>query len=128
MMRMPFRRKTRSEILTHAGLIIIVLLVMAPVLFALAKSTQTRAEVYHFPPNLGFGSAGLFNYKVAWTQYDLGLYMKNTMIVAGVVMIFKTIFSMLGFNIVPTFSFFLTSGGRSAKMVTPTILSPAPSR
>ena len=94
-MRMPFRRKTRSEIWTHLALIIIVLLVMAPVLFALAKSTQTRAEVYHLPPKLGFGSAGLFNFKVAWTQYDLGLYMKNTLIVAGIVMVFKTIFSML---------------------------------
>jgi sn-glycerol 3-phosphate transport system permease protein len=89
------KRKTRNEILTHIALIIIVLAVMAPVLFALAKSTQTRAEVYHFPPKLGFGSAGFFNYKVAWTQYDLGLYMKNTLIVAGIVMFFKTLFSML---------------------------------
>ncbi len=94
-MRTLFQRKNRNEILTHFALIVIVLLVMAPVLFALAKSTQTRAEVYHFPPKLGFGSAGFFNFKVAWTQYDLGLYMKNTLIVAGIVMVLKTIFSML---------------------------------
>ncbi|HFD40916.1 MAG TPA: carbohydrate ABC transporter permease [Anaerolineae bacterium] len=89
------KRKTRNEILSHIALIIIVLLVMAPVLFALAKATQTRAEVYHFPPKLGFGSAGLYNFRTAWTQYDLGLYMKNTLIVAGIVMFFKTLFSML---------------------------------
>ncbi len=89
------KRKTRNEIISHIALIIIVLVVMAPVLFALAKSTQTRAEVYRFPPKLGFGSAGLYNYKQALSQYDLGLYMKNTLIVAGIVMFFKTLFSML---------------------------------
>ncbi len=94
-MKLHIRRKTRNEILTHIALIIIVLLVLSPVLFALAKSTQTRAEVYHFPPKLGFGSAGLFNYKLAWQQFDLAIYMKNTLIVAGIVMFFKTLFSML---------------------------------
>ena len=43
---------------------------------------------------LGPGSAGLLNYKIVWHQFDLGLYMKNTLIVAGIVMFFKTIFSM----------------------------------
>ncbi|NOZ72451.1 MAG: carbohydrate ABC transporter permease [Chloroflexi bacterium] len=93
-MSIHIKRKTRNEIISHIVLIIIVLLVLAPVLFALAKSTQTRAEVYHFPPQLGPGTAGLHNYRVVWQQFDLGLYMKNTLIVAGVVMFFKTIFSM----------------------------------
>ncbi|NOZ49919.1 MAG: carbohydrate ABC transporter permease [Chloroflexi bacterium] len=88
------RRKTRNEIITHIVLIIIVFLVLAPVLFALAKSTQTRAEVYHFPPKLGPGTAGILNYKTVWYQFDLGLYIKNTLLVAGIVMFFKTLFSM----------------------------------
>ena len=93
-MSLSISRKTRKEILTHIALIFVVLVVLAPVLFALAKSTQTRAEVYHFPPMLGPGSAGILNYKIVWHQFDLGLYMKNTLIVAGIVMLFKTIFSM----------------------------------
>lgn len=93
-MKLTIRRKTRNEIITHIILIIIVFLVLAPVLFALAKSTQTRAEVYHFPPKLGPGTAGILNYKAVWYQYDLGLYIKNTLLVAGVVMFFKTLFSM----------------------------------
>ncbi|HEY52296.1 MAG TPA: carbohydrate ABC transporter permease [Caldilineae bacterium] len=93
-MSLSISRNTRKQLLTHIALIFVVLVVLAPVLFALAKSTQTRAEVYHFPPMLGPGSAGLLNYKIVWHQFDLGLYMKNTLIVAGIVMFFKTIFSM----------------------------------
>ncbi|RME83208.1 MAG: carbohydrate ABC transporter permease [Caldilineae bacterium] len=94
-MQLPLKRRTRNEILTHIALIFVVLVVMSPVLFALAKSTQTRAEVYRFPPMLGPGTAGLFNYRAVWNQFDLGIFMKNTLIVAGIVMFFKTLFSML---------------------------------
>ncbi|NOX63844.1 MAG: carbohydrate ABC transporter permease [Chloroflexi bacterium] len=94
-MKLYIRRKTRDEILTHIALLIVVFFVLAPVLFALAKSTQTRAEVYRFPPMLGFGSAGFDNYRIVWRQFDLAIYMQNTFIVAGVVMFFKTAFSML---------------------------------
>ncbi len=89
------KRKTRQTILTHAALIVICFLVMAPVLFALAKSTQTRAQVFHYPPKLGPGTAMVKNYSTAWNDFDLALYMRNTLIIAGIVMIFKTIFSML---------------------------------
>lgn len=88
-------RKTRQTILTHLALIIICLLVMAPVLFALAKSTQTRAQVYHYPPILGPGTALVQNYQTAWQDFELGMYMKNSLIIAGIVMLAKTVFSML---------------------------------
>jgi len=88
-------KKTRKELLTHLALIIVSLIVLAPVLFALAKSTQTRAQVYHYPPILGPGTALVDNYRAAWYNFNLGLYMKNTLIVAGVVMFFKTLLSML---------------------------------
>ncbi len=88
------RRKTREELLTHAALIVITFLVMAPVLFALSKSTQTRAQVFHYPPILGPGTAIVQNYVTAWKAANLGIYMKNTLIVAAIVMFFKTAFSM----------------------------------
>jgi len=89
------RRKTRQTILTHALLILVCFLVMMPVLFAVSKSTQTRAEVFRFPPQLGPGSAFLDNYRTAWNSFNLGLYMKNSLIIALIVMFFKTAFSML---------------------------------
>ncbi len=87
--------RARKHIYIHTVLIIISLLVMVPVLFAFAKSTQTRAQVFHYPPTLGFGTAMLDNYRTAWNDFNLGLYMYNSLIIAGIVMIFKTIFSML---------------------------------
>jgi sn-glycerol 3-phosphate transport system permease protein len=89
------RQKTRQKILTHAVLIIVCFLVLSPVLFALAKSTQTRAQVFHYPPKLGPGTAFLDNYRTAWYSFDLGLYMKNSLIIAAGVMISKTVLSML---------------------------------
>ena len=89
------RRKTRRTILTHVLLILVCFLVMMPVLFAVSKSTQTRAEVFRFPPQLGPGTAFLDNYRTAWNSFNLGLYMKNSLIIALIVMFFKTAFSML---------------------------------
>ncbi|HEY88815.1 MAG TPA: carbohydrate ABC transporter permease [Thermoflexia bacterium] len=89
------RLKPRQKLFIHLALIITCLLVMTPVFFAMAKSTQTRAEVYHYPPKLGIGTAFLRNYRTAWREFDLGRYMTNTFIVAALVMVFKTIFSML---------------------------------
>ncbi len=88
-------RKQRNDIFAHIGLITICFIVLVPVLFAFSKSTQTRAQVFHYPPILGPGTALLSNYRAAWNEFDLGLYMQNSLIIAGIVMIFKTLFSML---------------------------------
>ena len=89
------RRKTRQQILTHLLLIVVCFLVLTPVIFAVSKSTQTRAEVFRFPPQLAPGTAFLDNYRTAWNSFNLGLYMKNSLIIALIVMFFKTVFSML---------------------------------
>jgi len=88
-------RKIRQEILAHVVLIIVCFLVLSPVLFALSKSTQTRAQVFHYPPMLGPGTALLNNYRTAWNTFGLGLFMKNSLIIAFIVMVTKTVFSML---------------------------------
>ena len=89
------RRDTREKLLTHLLLIVVCFLVLTPVLFAVSKSTQTRAEVFRYPPQLAPGTAFLDNYRTAWNTFNLGLYMKNSLIIAGIVMIFKTVFSMM---------------------------------
>jgi sn-glycerol 3-phosphate transport system permease protein len=104
------KRKLRETFLTHIALITVSFIVMAPVLFALAKSTQTRAQVYHYPPILGPGTALIQNYTTAWYQFNLGLYMKNTLIVAAAIVIFKTLFSMLAGLALVYFDFPLKKG------------------
>ncbi|MCD6135775.1 carbohydrate ABC transporter permease [Candidatus Bipolaricaulota bacterium] len=89
------RRKRSHSILTHAALILVVFLLLSPVLIAFVKSTQTRAQIYHFPPVLGFGTSIVQNYKTAWNEFHLGTYMKNSFIIATAVTVAKTILSML---------------------------------
>ncbi len=104
------KQKTRDALATHAALIVISFLIMVPVLFALSKSTQTRAEVFRYPPLLGPGTAFLDNYRTAWYSFNLGLYMKNTLIVAAIVVVFKTLFSMLAGLALVYFDFPLKEG------------------
>ena len=89
------KRSRSKSILIHAALIIVVFLLLSPVLVAITKSTQTRAQIYHFPPVLGFGSSMIQNYTSAWTHFNLGTYMKNSLIIATVVTVAKTVLSML---------------------------------
>ncbi len=89
------RRKVRNEILTHIALIVVCFLVLVPVLFAVSKSIQTRAQVFHYPPILGPGTALLDNYRTAWYSFELGMFMKNSFIVALAVTFAKTILSLL---------------------------------
>lgn len=87
-------RKQAHSIITHIALILVVFILLSPVLVAITKSTQTRAQIYHFPPVLGFGSSLVKNYTTAWTHFHLGMYMKNSFIIAIVVTVAKTILSM----------------------------------
>lgn len=91
------RRKRTKGILIHVTLIVVVLLVLTPILIAFLKSTQTRSQVFSYPPILGFGSmhAMVQNYIQAWAQYHIGLYMTNSMIVSVAVTIAKAALSML---------------------------------
>jgi len=91
------RRKPLKTLLIHLILISVVFIVASPVLVAFFKSTQTRSQVFSYPPVLGFGSveAMVSNYSRAWTQYHIGIYMKNSLIVSVAVTVAKTVLSML---------------------------------
>ena len=99
------RRKLGHSILTHIALIIVVFLLISPVLVALTKSTQTRAQVYHFPPVLGFGSSMIQNYTAAWNNFHLGTFMKNSLLISVVVTVAKTVLSMLAGMAIVYFDF-----------------------
>lgn len=77
----------------HVMLVIACFVVMAPVLFALIKATQTRATV--MSPSIIPGGELLANLKHVWVTASLGTFMKNSLVVAFVVTVGKTVFSLL---------------------------------
>ena len=89
------RKRLLSNLGVHLLLGVSVLLVAAPVIFALIFSTQTPAEIFRYPPKFTFGSAGLENYRTVWNQYHLGVYMKNSLIISTAVTLGKTVVSFL---------------------------------
>ena len=83
----------RGGFWTHLTLILAVLIVAAPLLFALVKATQTSAQVTG--PSLVPGNQFFDNAKAAWLGAGLGQYMLNSAIVAVFVTLGKTILSLL---------------------------------
>ena len=84
-----------STFSTHLALLLAVLFVASPILFALIKSTQSTAQIQMYPPQFGIGRSAIENYATAWQRYNLGTLMLNTLGVAATVMIGKTLLSLL---------------------------------
>ncbi len=87
--------KKRQHLAIHLLLIFSVLVVAAPIILAFIFSTQTPAQIFSYPPKFSFGSAMIDNYRTAWYQYHLGVYMKNSFYIATVVTVGKTIISFM---------------------------------
>ncbi|MFC6591081.1 carbohydrate ABC transporter permease [Deinococcus lacus] len=83
----------RGEWLAHLLLVAAVLLLSAPLLFALIKATQPSAEV--LSSSLRPGGEFLNNLGKVWTQANLGQYMLNSAVVALAVTAGKTAVSLL---------------------------------
>jgi len=87
--------KKRQHLVIHLLLIFSVLVVAAPIVLAFIFSTQTPAQIFSYPPKFSIGSAMLDNYRTAWYQYHLGVYMKNSFYIAIAVTVGKTIISFM---------------------------------
>lgn len=87
------RRRRRGSFWTHLTLSFGVLLVSAPLLFALIKATQASSQVTgsSLVPGLHFFE----NAAAAWSGAGLGQYMLNSLIVAVCVTFGKTVLSLL---------------------------------
>lgn len=88
-------RKTRQEILIHAILIILVIVLAFPVFFALVTSTLSFQEAYKYPPKLIPGNQFINNLKEAWERVDIGRLFFNSTLISVVVAIVKTILALL---------------------------------
>lgn len=93
----------RKGWLIHLLLIVACLLVTAPIVFALIKATQTRTQV--LSPSLIPGTMLLDNVRAAWTGGNLGVYMRNSLIVAAAVTFGKTLLSLMAATALVYFEF-----------------------
>jgi len=88
-------RKNRHEILIHAILIILVIVLAFPVFFALVTSTLSFQESYEYPPKLIPGNQFMNNFKDAWERVNIGRLFFNSTLISVVVAIVKTILALL---------------------------------
>jgi sn-glycerol 3-phosphate transport system permease protein len=88
-------RKTRQEILIHAILIILVIVLAFPVFFAMVTSTLSFQEAYKYPPKLIPGNQFMNNLKEAWERVNIGRLFFNSTLISVVVAIVKTILALL---------------------------------
>ncbi|MBI9109323.1 MAG: carbohydrate ABC transporter permease [Spirochaetales bacterium] len=90
------RRKNiyyKESVWIHVLLIITVIIVCFPILFAFIKSTQSTAEV--LSPMMHPGTSFFHNIKRALIDYKLGLYMKNSLIISVAVTAGKIVLSFM---------------------------------
>ncbi|MFB6090906.1 MAG: carbohydrate ABC transporter permease [Halobellus sp.] len=83
-----------DQLFVHLGLIASVFLMALPLILAIFMSTQTPTEVYDIA-KIGFGSAGLSNYRTALTDYNLMRYMMNSFVMSAVIVVGKVALSLL---------------------------------
>lgn len=89
--------KTRDKLatfFTHVSLIILVLLIASPIIFALIASTQSTSTILNYPPQFLPGNSIGRNFAEAWYNYNLGRLMLNSTIIAIAVTVGKTIISL----------------------------------
>lgn len=85
---------TRHRLHVHFLLVIAVLVVAAPVFFAIIVSTQSITEVFSYPPKLTPGS-NWQNYPNSWKFVNLGRMMFNSAFLAFAVTLGKLIISLM---------------------------------
>lgn len=86
---------TRPKILSHLTLILVCLIVGFPLIFTIVKSTQSISQIMAYPPDFSIGNSILQNYSNAITGNNFPQLMGNTLLVAGAVMLGKTVLSLL---------------------------------
>lgn len=83
-----------DDLMIHAGLVFAIVTMAMPLVLAAIMSTQTTTEVYEVT-NLGIGSRGLDNYRVALTEYNFDTYMLNSLLMSVAVVVGKVSLSLL---------------------------------
>ena len=88
-------RKTRYKLLTHGLLILLVIVIAFPIIFALITSTLNFQQSYEYPPRLIPSTHFFANATVAWNRINMGRLMLNTSFIAIVVSVAKIILALM---------------------------------
>ncbi len=89
------KQRHHIKLLTHFLLIISILVIASPVIYALIVSTQSFQDVFAYPPKLLPGKHIAENYIAAWQQVNMGRLLLNSFIVSTAVAFGKIILSLL---------------------------------
>ncbi len=90
------RKQFVNPLLAHLIMLITVLFIMFPVIYALLLATQTPSQYYEFPPRLTPGSSFVENVIFVWNQINMGRLLFNTSLIAIAVAMGKIILSIIG--------------------------------
>lgn len=88
-------RKSRYKLLVHGLLILLVVVIAFPVIFALITSTLNFQQSYQYPPRLIPSTNFLTNAAVAWDRINMGRVLFNTSFISVVVAVAKIILSLM---------------------------------
>lgn len=88
------RRKVIQKIIIHILIVLAVLVLMTPLLWAIIASTQTPGQIYQYPPRLIPGNAFVRNFSIAWSRYNVGRGMLNSFIIAAIISFVKIILAL----------------------------------
>ena len=89
----PFANSPR-QMLLHGSLLVIIILLASPLLFAAIVSTQSLAQIYEIT-NLWPGTEVIANYRTVLFDYDMLQYMANSLIMSVIVVTAKISLSLL---------------------------------
>lgn len=90
------RNNLISPALAHLVMLVTVIVILFPVLYAFVLSSQTPAQYYAFPPRLVPGSSFLENISFAWNRVNMGRLLLNTMYISITVALGKIVLSIIG--------------------------------
>ncbi len=82
------------KIFIHAALIISVLIIAFPMIFAFIVSTHTFEDVFTYPPKFSLSGNIVENYKNAWESVDMGRLLFNSTFISVGVALGKIVLSM----------------------------------
>ncbi|MCK4391646.1 ABC transporter permease subunit [Candidatus Bipolaricaulota bacterium] len=88
-------RRTRYKLLVHGLLILLVIVIAFPVIFALITSTLNFQQSYEYPPRLIPSTSFFANAAVAWDRINMGRLLLNTSFISIVVAIAKIILALM---------------------------------
>jgi len=85
-----------APVAAHAIMLLTVVVILFPVIYAFMLSTQTPSDYYQFPPRLLPGDAFWDNITFVWNRINMGRLLWNTVFIATTVAFGKIFLSIIG--------------------------------